>query len=75
MEKKKRRRADLFLVLLLLAVGGVIGLLALVSGRPGGAGAGGKLSEAVTDEIPRAQFELRAGDFKIHTVREVHSPT
>ena len=37
MEKKKRRRADLLLVLGLLAVGGVIGLLVLLSGRPGGA--------------------------------------
>ena len=37
MEKQKRRWADLLLVLLLLAVGGVISLLVLLSGRPGGA--------------------------------------
>ena len=37
MEKQKRRWAELLLVLLLLAVGGVISLLVLLSGRPGGA--------------------------------------
>ena len=37
MEKQNRRWAELLLVLLLLAVGGVISLLVLLSGRPGGA--------------------------------------
>ena len=37
MEKRKRRRADLLLVLGLLAVGGVFGICLLLTGRSGGA--------------------------------------